>query len=87
MQQSTKVGIREFRENLSTYLESKSPVAITRHGATIGIYVPTRPKPSDADLEAFRVAGDKMRELIASAHTTEDELTADFKRARRTAKR
>src|SRR5579862_8169365 len=42
--QTTKVGIREFRENLSSYLESKTPVAITRHGATIGIYVPTKPK-------------------------------------------
>ncbi len=87
IQQSTKIGIRQFRENLSTYLESKSPVAITRHGATIGIYVPTRPKPTDADLDAFRVAGKKMRELIASANTTEDELAADFKRARRSAKR
>ena len=40
--QTAKVGIREFRERLSEYLESKTPVAITRHGATIGIYVPTR---------------------------------------------
>jgi hypothetical protein len=35
--QTTKVGIREFRENLSSFLESKTLVAITRHGATIGI--------------------------------------------------
>ena len=81
--QATKVGIREFRENLSSYLESKTPVAITRHGATIGIYVPTRPKPSQADLEALRVAGEKMQELIAAAGTTEDEIIEDFKRLRR----
>jgi len=81
--QAAKVGIREFRENLSSYLESKTPVAITRHGATIGIYVPTRPKPSQADLEALRVAGEKMQELIAAAGTTEDELTEDFKKLRR----
>lgn len=81
--QSTKVGIREFRENLSAYLESKTPVAITRHGATIGIYVPTKPKARQVDLEALRVAGEKMQELIAAAGTTEDELVADFKRLRR----
>ncbi len=46
VQTTTKVGIREFRENLADYLESKTPVAITRHGATIGIYVPTKPQPS-----------------------------------------
>ena len=79
----TKVGIREFRENLSSYLESKTPVAITRHGATIGIYVPTKPKPSQADLEALRVAGEKMQELIAAAGTTEEELVDDFKKLRR----
>jgi antitoxin (DNA-binding transcriptional repressor) of toxin-antitoxin stability system len=81
--QTTKVGIREFRENLSTYLESKTPVAITRHGATIGIYVPTKPKPSQADLEALRVAGEKMQELIAASGTTEDELMEDVKKFRR----
>jgi antitoxin (DNA-binding transcriptional repressor) of toxin-antitoxin stability system len=79
----TKVGIREFRENLSSYLESKTPVAITRHGATIGIYVPTKPKPSQADLEALRVAGEKMQALIAAAGTTEEELVEDFKKLRR----
>jgi hypothetical protein len=80
---TTKVGIREFRENLSDYLESKTPVAITRHGATIGIYVPTKPEPSQADLEALRVAGEKMQELIAAAGTTGDEIVADFKKLRR----
>jgi hypothetical protein len=81
--ETTKVGIREFRENLSTYLESKKPVAITRHGQTIGIYLPTRPKPSQADIEAFRIAGEKMQELIAAAGTSEEELMEDFKRLRR----
>lgn len=81
--QTTKVGIREFRENLADYLESKTPVAITRHGATIGIYVPTKPKPRQADLEALRVAGEKMQELIAAAGTTDDEILADFKTRRR----
>jgi antitoxin (DNA-binding transcriptional repressor) of toxin-antitoxin stability system len=81
--QPTRVGIREFRENLSSYLESKTPVAITRHGATIGIYLPAKPKPSQAQLEAFRVAGEKMQELIAAAGTTEEELMDDFKKLRR----
>jgi hypothetical protein len=80
---ATKVGIREFRENLATYLESKTPVAVTRHGTTIGIYIPTRPRPSQATLEALRVAGEKMQELIEAAGTSEEELMEDFKRLRR----
>ena len=81
--QTTKVGIREFRENLSNYLESKTPVAITRHGATIGIYVPAKRRPSQDDLEALRMAGAKMQELIAAAGTTEEEILADFRTVRR----
>ena len=81
--QTTKVGIREFRENLSSYLESKTPVAITRHGATIGVYVPTKPRPMQEDLEALRVAGEKLDALIALAGTSEDQLMEDFKRVRR----
>jgi hypothetical protein len=65
------------------YHESRTPVAITRHGATIGIYIPTHRKPSEADLEALRAAGKKMQSLIAAAGTSEDELEADFKKARR----
>ncbi|MGA3078206.1 MAG: type II toxin-antitoxin system Phd/YefM family antitoxin [Bryobacteraceae bacterium] len=81
--QPTRVGIREFRENLSSYLESKTPVAITRHGTTIGIYLPTKPKPSQAQLEAFRVAGEKLDAMIAAAGTSEEELMEDFKKLRR----
>ena len=80
---TTKVGIREFRENLSSFLESKTPVAITRHGATIGIYLPTRAKPSEEQLEALRTAGEKLDALIASAGTNEEELMEDFKKLRR----
>ena len=83
MMQSAKVGIREFRENLASYLESTRPVAITRHGATIGIYVPTKPKPGHADLEALRIAGDKMQKLLAAAGTNEDEIVSDFRKLRR----
>jgi antitoxin (DNA-binding transcriptional repressor) of toxin-antitoxin stability system len=84
--ETQRVGIREFRENLASYLESQTPVAITRHGATIGIYVPTPRKPSQEDLAALRVAGEKMQALLAAAGTTEDEIVAEFKKARRKAK-
>ncbi len=80
--QAAQAGNREFQENLASDLESKRPVAITRHGSTIGIYIHTRPKRSQADLEALRVAGEKMQELIAATRTTEDEPMENFKRLR-----
>jgi hypothetical protein len=35
-----KVGVREFRERIATFLEADTPVAVTRRGETLGVYVP-----------------------------------------------
>ena len=77
------VGIREFRENLASYLlESEGPVAITRHGDTIGYYLPTRRKPSAAQLDEIREAGEKLQQMMEAAGVTEDDILADFERLR-----
>jgi antitoxin (DNA-binding transcriptional repressor) of toxin-antitoxin stability system len=78
-----RVGIREFRENLSGYLESATPVAITRHGQTIGFYVPARRQPDDSDLEALRAAGERLSALLAASGASEEELVSEFKALRR----
>jgi antitoxin (DNA-binding transcriptional repressor) of toxin-antitoxin stability system len=85
--QSVRVGIREFREKLSSFLESSTPVAITRHGETVGFYLPARRKHREADLEALRRAGEQLDAMIAAAGATEDELVKDFKVLRRQARR
>lgn len=38
-----KVDIREFLEETARFLASDTPVAVTRRGKTIGIFVPTEP--------------------------------------------
>ena len=81
--QATKVGIREFRENLAAYLEAKGPVAITRHGATIGIFTPTRRRVPTEKLEAFLATGDRIDAMVASAGTNEEELMVEFKKLRK----
>jgi antitoxin (DNA-binding transcriptional repressor) of toxin-antitoxin stability system len=78
-----RVGIREFRENLSGYLESSAPVAITRHGETIGFYVPARRRPNEEDLEALRRAGERLNSLVDASGTSEDELVSEFKALRK----
>ena len=47
--EATKVGIREFRADLAEYIASSTPVAVTRHGQTVGYFIPTR-SDGDADL-------------------------------------
>ena len=85
--QSLRVGIREFREKLSSYLESSTPVAITRHGETVGFYIPARRKQKEADLEALRRAGEQLDALITAAGANEEEMVPDFKQLRQQARR
>jgi PHD/YefM family antitoxin component YafN of YafNO toxin-antitoxin module len=77
------VGIRDFREHLATYLlESDAPVAITRHGETIGYFIPARRKRSEAERLALKEAAARLDALLAEKGVTEEELIADFKRWR-----
>ena len=81
--QTQKVGIREFRERLATFLESSGPIAITRHGETVGYYIPARPSKNAAHLAALRTAAAQLDALLAASGATEEELVSEFKQARR----
>ena len=82
--QPQKVGIREFRERLAIFLDAAGPVAITRHGETVGYYIPARPTKDAAHLAALRNAAAKLDALLVASGATEDQLVTDFKEARRT---
>lgn len=77
-----KVGVREFREQISRYLESNTPVAVTRRGETLGVYVPTpRKRIKSADLGELQAAADRLAATLAEAD--EEEIVAEFKQLRR----
>jgi hypothetical protein len=81
-----KVGVREFRERIASFLESNTPIAVTRRGETLGVYVPTRRKRShSADPRDLKEAADRLTEALSDVN--EEELIADFKQMRRRAKR
>jgi PHD/YefM family antitoxin component YafN of YafNO toxin-antitoxin module len=79
-----KVGIREFREKLASYLlESEEAVAITRHGDTIGYYIPARRKRSEAERATLKEAASRLQQALAAEGISEEEIIRDFKRWRR----
>jgi antitoxin (DNA-binding transcriptional repressor) of toxin-antitoxin stability system len=84
--ETVKIGIREFREKLAGYLESGTPLAITRHGETLGFYIPAQKRSRKAELEAMRAAAKDLDEMIASWGATEDELMSEYKEIRRAAR-
>jgi PHD/YefM family antitoxin component YafN of YafNO toxin-antitoxin module len=84
LMETQRVGIREFRDKLATYLlESDSALAITRHGDTIGYYLPARRKRTEAEREAFEAASERLQAVLDAKGITEDEIIEDFQRWRK----
>ena len=73
-----KIGMREFRNNLAKYLSATDPVAVTRHGQTVGYFLPTLQLPEKAELESLKMAAVKLDELLALKGITEDELVEEW---------
>lgn len=77
-----KVGVREFRERLAHFLESDAPVAITRRGETIGVFVPTpRGRVQTAGVDELRAAADGLTQALREVD--EEEFVAEFSRLRK----
>lgn len=79
--QATKVGIRQFRAELAEYIAASSPVAVTRHGQTVGYFIPVHGQ-AEADLVALQKASQSLDKLLSAQSVDVEELVADFKQAR-----
>ncbi len=75
----TKVGIREFRAHLPQYILKSSPIAVTRHGETVGYYIPTKHQTEQPELDALIQAAKTLEQLLSSHGLNEDQLLAEFR--------
>ena len=82
--EATKVGIREFRAGMAEFIASSTPVAVTRHGQTIGYFIPTHGQ-AEADVASLKKASKTLDRLLAAKSVDVDSVVADFKTARRKA--
>jgi prevent-host-death family protein len=83
--ESTKVGIREFRQDLAEYINTGTPVTITRHGHTVGYFVPAQ-GPTDTEIDALRKAGALLDEALAEQGVDVDEVVQEFNAMRKKAR-
>lgn len=79
--EATKVGIREFRADLAGYIASSTPVAVTRHGQTVGYFIPTQGQ-TEADLAALKKASEALDKLLDAQNVDVESVVAEFKAAR-----
>lgn len=84
--QTEKIGIREFRENLAGYLEAGRPLAITRHGETLGFFIPARKRSRNAEVQAMKAAAKELDAMIAAWGSSEEELMSEYKEIQRVAR-
>lgn len=82
--ETTKVGIKEFRAGMAEYITSNTPVAVTRHGQTVGYFIPTQGS-ADADVAALKQAGKTLDRLLAAQGVDVEELVGEFKAVRKQA--
>jgi antitoxin (DNA-binding transcriptional repressor) of toxin-antitoxin stability system len=82
--ETAKVGIREFRADLAEYIASNTPVAVTRHGQTVGYFIPTQGQV-DADIAALKKASKTLDKMLKVKSVDVESVVSDFKAARRKA--
>lgn len=80
--EAIKVGIREFRADLAEYIAASTPVAVTRHGQTVGFFIPTHGQV-EGDIAALKKAGKTLDKLLEAQHIDVEDVVADFKAARK----
>ena len=80
--EATKVGIREFRADLAEYIASSVPVAVTRHGQTVGYFIPTQGQV-DADLAALKKASKTLDQMLAAQQVDVEAVVNEFKTVRK----
>ena len=83
--ETTKVGIREFRAGMADFIASSTPVAVTRHGQTIGYFIPTQGQ-ADADIAALKKASKTLDQLLAARSVDVEEVVTEFKAVRKQAR-
>ena len=80
--ETSAVGIREFRAALAEYIDGDAPVTVTRHGQTVGLFVPLRRSSAD-DVQRLQAAAAKFREAMPLNDDEVEEMVADFDALRR----
>ncbi|MFO1263403.1 MAG: type II toxin-antitoxin system Phd/YefM family antitoxin [Rhodoferax sp.] len=67
---------------MAEYIASSTPVAVTRHGQTVGYFIPTHGQV-EADIAALKKASKTLDKLLEAQGVDVEAVVADYKTARR----
>ncbi len=77
-------SVRDFRDRATQMLKQREPVMITRHGKVVGFFMPATGEalPLEIKRDLFYALTDSVRLAIKDRGLTEEEVLADFGKAR-----
>jgi hypothetical protein len=73
-----QVGVREFRDHATLYLSGSDPIAVTKNGHTIGIYLPFTKQNIERRQRAIDELEKSVNRILEETGMTEDELADIF---------
>lgn len=79
---TASIGIREFRAGLADYIDAAEPVAVTRHGVTVGWFIPT-PVDHAAQMASLRSAAAALDAMLSEQGVDTEAVVAEFSTKRR----
>lgn len=79
---SVTVGVREFREDLASYIDQAETVTVTRHGEPVGFFVPVV-RDRKAEILAAVEATRRVQAMLEERGISEDEIVAEIDAMRR----
>lgn len=79
-----QVGVRDFRTNLTSYLEGGEPLEIVNKGRTLGYFKPVLQlkTPTHEDMARMRKALEESAALAEELGITDEEIDAALKAVR-----
>jgi hypothetical protein len=75
--QMKNVGVREFRDHATSYLSGEEPVAVSKHGSVIGVYIPVK-RDQERVQRALDRLGETVEAILEETGMTEEELAQHF---------
>ena len=78
-----RVGVREFRDKATHYLNGQDVLSIERHGKTIGYYLPVRTSSEEESQAAMHQFRQAVERFLGETGMSEEELSQALDVSRR----
>jgi antitoxin (DNA-binding transcriptional repressor) of toxin-antitoxin stability system len=73
-----RVGVRDFKDHATAYLNAGETLVIERYGEPVGFYVPVEAKDRKAGRAALDRLGAAVKDVLDRAGVSEDELVKEI---------